>query len=367
AAAAAAPGQPARPLPPRAYTDEAVLAHERREVLARSWSCVAREQEVLRPGDLVLAPLTPAGVAVVRGPDLELRALHNVCRHRSSCLLDPDTTHARVERLACPYHGWTYDLRGALRSTPPASAPPTTRGLDLRAAAVGEEAGLVFVCPEHPYDTLARATAGLAAELSRWPLRRLHLGRRRDDEARANWKLLAENFLESHHFPVAHPALERCTPAARASTLPPSGAWFGGTMELAADAATASPDGATHGRPPLVPGLRQVHDYLLFPGCMLSVQPDYLLVYRLTPLAADRTRVTSEIWLHPTAAALDLDLAPLLAFWDEINRQDRQACERQQRGLASSAAGPGLYLPVEESCARFAAMVARSYLGQRPW
>ncbi len=57
----------------------------------------------------------------------------------------------------------------------------------------------------------------------------------------------------------------------------------------------------------------------------------------------------------------------MFAFWDETNAQDRAICESQQRGIASPGYRGGCYVAVEESCHRFAAMVARSYLGQRPW
>jgi Rieske 2Fe-2S family protein len=320
--------------------------------------------------------------------DLTLRGFHNVCQHRGACLVEPGAR--RAARLVCPYHGWTYELDGRLRSTPAVSRPPeaapgardSTGGMatgaprgtvapgawDLAAAAVADVAGLIFACAGEPWGPAEEAFAGLPEELARSPLRRLRLGRRVEHEARANWKLLAENFLESHHFPPVHPELERLTPTARAGTLAPRGAWFGGTMEIQEGHETVAPGGALAGRPLLGGAARVVRDYLLFPSCMLSVQPDYLLVYRLWPEAAALTRITSEIWFAPaTAADPSFDPTPVFSFWDRVNAQDRAICERQQRGLASPGYRGGCYVAVEESCHRFAAMVARSYLGLRPW
>lgn len=357
-----------RPLPARAYLDEAILAHERENLFARAWNCVGREQELLAPGSYLRAPLTSAGVVVARGADLALRALHNVCQHRGACLVDQD--RGRSQQLVCPYHGWTYGLDGALRSTPALSRVPASEraALGLRPARLAEHGGLIFVCPGDPWASIDETLDGLAPELARFPLRRLHLGRRLSHQARANWKLLAENFLESHHFPPVHPELERLTAAAEACTLPARGAWFGGTMRLRDGADTVSRDGSLGGRAPLLPGERLVHDYLLWPACMLSVQPDYLLVYRLWPLAADLTTIVSEIWFHPASEADPaFDPEPVFSLWDAINAQDRAICESQQRGVASPGFGGGRYVAVEESSHRFAAMVARSYLGQRPW
>jgi len=356
----------ARPLPPRAYLDERVLAFEREQLWARSWVCVGREQETLLPGEFVLAPLTPAGILVARGHDLALRGFHNVCQHRGACLEQEE--RGRRGRLICPYHGWSYDLDGRLGAAPSPGRPGDLDACALRQALVAEAAGLTFACAAEPWGGLDEALGGFAELFSGFPLRRLHPGRRCAHEARANWKLLAENFLESLHFSRVHPALERLTPADRAGTLAPRGAWFGGTMELREGAATVSPDGSLGGRAPLLPGARVIHDFLLFPGCMFSVQPDYLLVYRLWPLAADRTRIVSEIWFHPASAADPaFDPSPVFAFWDETNAQDRAICESQQRGIASPGYGGGRYTRVEESSHRFAAMVARCYLGQKPW
>jgi Rieske 2Fe-2S family protein len=358
----------ARPLPARAYLDDAVLRHERAFLLRRSWTCVAREQELALPGETLVVQVAGVGLLLTRGADLALRGFHDVCQHRGACLGEPG--FRRVPRLVCPYHGWTYDLDGRLRSTPPASGPPAGHpgSWSLEPAAVAEVAGLIFACPGEPWGPAESAFEGLSEELARSPLRRLRLGRRVEHQARANWKLLAENFLESHHFPPVHPELERITPTEHAGTLPPRGAWFGGTMEIRPPSETVAPGGSLGGRPLLGSSTRTVRDYLIFPSCMLSVQPDYLLVYRLWPEAADLTRITSEIWFAPSSAAdPSFDPAPVFSFWDTVNAQDRTICERQQRGLASPGFRGGCYTAVEESSHRFAAMVARSYLDQSPW
>ena len=42
----------------------------------------------------------------------EIRAFHNVCRHRGSRICK--TEQGNAHRLVCPYHRWTYELDGAL-------------------------------------------------------------------------------------------------------------------------------------------------------------------------------------------------------------------------------------------------------------
>ncbi len=344
-----------------------MFAFERARVFERGWLCVARSQELELPGSVVASPGPGPGLLVTRGGDLHLRSFHNVCQHRGACLQPPGAR--RVRRLVCPYHGWTYELDGTLGAAPSPGCPPAGRGgWGLEPAQVEELEGLVLACAGEPWGPVAEAFAGLAGELASVPLRRLWLGRRVEQVAEANWKLLAENFLESYHFPPVHPALEALTPTARAGTLAPRGAWFGGTMELREPHETVAPGGQLGGRPRLGEARREIRDYLLFPSCLLSVQPDYLLLYRLWPEAAGRTRIVSEIWFPPAAAALaGFDPTPVFSFWDRVNAEDRAICEAQQRGLGSPGFRGGCYTEVEESSHRFASMIARAYLDQRPW
>lgn len=341
-----APLDSARPLPARAYWDEDVFAFDQAEIFGRSWLCVGREDELSRPGEWLLAPLTPAGVLVVRGADLELRAFHNVCRHRAATLVDGAC--GRLDHLECPYHGWTYELSGALF-------------------------GFLFVTLDPGAPALESALGGAPPWLSRPELRSLRRGRRVEYEVAANWKLCVENFQESHHFPRVHPGLERLTPCDDAVSWDMGGTggkggaggpWLGGIMELAPGAETVSTSAARRARPLVVPEAerRRVRDAMLFPGLLTSLQPDYLLTYRLTPRAPDRTLVVADTYFHPAAFVPGFAPDDVFAFWDAVNREDRAICERQQRGIRAPGYAPSAYAMVEDGVHAFDGMVARRYL-----
>ncbi len=55
---------------------------------------------------------------VVRSIDGEIRAFHNICRHRGNKLVWNDfpseETGGTCRQFTCKYHGWRYDLEGAL-------------------------------------------------------------------------------------------------------------------------------------------------------------------------------------------------------------------------------------------------------------
>jgi phenylpropionate dioxygenase-like ring-hydroxylating dioxygenase large terminal subunit len=97
------------------------------------------------------------------------------------------------------------------------------------------------------------------------------------------------------------------------------------------------------------------------PALLLSLQPDYLLTYRLTPAAPAETRVVFDIHFHPSAFVADFDPEDVYAFWDRVNAEDRAICERQQASMPSRGRSPGRYTSVEDGVHAFDRLVARCY------
>ena len=74
----------------------------------------------------------------------------------------------------------------------------------------------------------------------------------------------------------------------------------------------------------------------VLPNLLISLHPDYVMTHRLTPLAADRTRIACSWAFPPEATERDgFDPSYAVDFWDLTNRQDWAACESVQRGLRS--------------------------------
>lgn len=353
--------EPACGLPRAAYTDERVFAYERERLFETCWTCVGREQELGAPGDFLLTQVAGEELLVVRGADLELRAFYNVCQHRGLRLVDEERGRAR--ELTCAYHGWVYELSGELRAAPYLPVLFQRGRAGLRSVRLARLHGFLWATLAPEGDALATSLAGAPSWLTRPELGHVRLGRVVTHEVAANWKLLVENFQESHHFRRVHPELEAQTPSARARTWRGGGAWLGGTMELEAGLRTvANPGGST--RPFIVPEAERgrVHDALAFPLLLTSLQPDYLLCYELAPLGATRTRVVAKTYFHAAAFAPKLAAEDVFEFWDRVNAQDRAICERQQRGVSSRSFERATYSQVEEGVHAFAARVARVYL-----
>jgi Rieske 2Fe-2S family protein len=358
-----APPGSARPLPRAAFVDPRSLALDAEALFRGCWVAVADAADLAPPGAWSRAAWPGRGdLVVARTAELGLSLLAATCRHRGVALLEGERGRVPDLAIACPYHGWTYDLGGRLRRAPGLAAPHDAATLGLAAGRVATLGGEVLAALD--------PAPGDGPQLPRWladaPLDALRRAHQATWEVAANWKLVVANFQESHHFPRVHPALEARTPfVSSTSVIPDHGTWLGGTMDLVDGVETVSPDGLRDGRPFLAaPGdRRRVHDAWLRPNLLTSLQPDYLLTYRLEPMAVDRTRVAFAIDVHASApAACGID--ELARYWAAINAEDQRICEAQQRGLA--AAGPGFelgpYAASEDGLHAFEARVASAWL-----
>ena len=204
--------------------------------------------------------------------------------------------------------------------------------------------------------------------LAPYEMSRLVTAGTHDYDSSANWKILTENYHECYHCPSIHPELCRVSPPKSGENYDKAGTWVGGTMDLRPGMTTMSLDGTSQGVPLRgldATGLRTVVYVNVFPNILISPHPDYVMVHRLTPLAADRTRIECSWAFAPEATGKPgFDPSYAIDFWDLTNRQDWAACESVQRGLSSPHAVPGPLNPAEDAVYQFVTMIARGYLGE---
>ena len=105
-----------RMLPRAAYVDPAVFAWEQKHFFERRLD-LRRVQlaELAEPGDQRAVPVGAGSVLLSRDDDGVLHAFANTCRHRGHELL-PCGGSAQRPSIVCPYHSWTYELDGGLRT-----------------------------------------------------------------------------------------------------------------------------------------------------------------------------------------------------------------------------------------------------------
>lgn len=383
------PVDQASTLIPDAYTSPEFYALELDRIFGRSWMPVCVTDELAEPGSFVVAEVAGRSLIVCRNRAGELRAYHNVCRHRGTRLVDDES--GRVERFfQCPYHAWAYDLDGVLLGTPlftPESGiPRDQQGIfdmsdvsefdksdySLYSARVETWGCLVFVCLDHEAPSLANELGDLPERLAGYRLAEQRLLRRVEYEIAANWKLVAENFMEYYHLPWVHPGLVKVSPMKSHFRWQGTGMYMGFcTSPIAANAE----DGGWQG----LPALSTLGDEdaisarftWVFPSVAINALPNHTFLMLTQPTEAGRTKEVTYLLSHPDSMdragdSLERDVEGLLAFWDEVNREDIAIVERVQAGLSDQAyTGGRMCYRFEEPVHRFQNMVIDRMLGIR--
>jgi phenylpropionate dioxygenase-like ring-hydroxylating dioxygenase large terminal subunit/NADPH-dependent 2,4-dienoyl-CoA reductase/sulfur reductase-like enzyme len=104
-------------VPDWVYTDEAIYKREVEKIFhGRSWNYVALEDEVRNPGDFIRSNVGPTPVVVARAEDGSINVFENRCSHRAAEFCRD--LRGTAKEFVCPYHQWSYDLKGNLAGVP---------------------------------------------------------------------------------------------------------------------------------------------------------------------------------------------------------------------------------------------------------
>ena len=102
-----------RALPAWVYNHPEMTRLEYERILRPAWQIICHVSSLKKPGDYLTLDLGGVdNVVALRDSQGEIRAFHNVCRHRGARLLDGAGNCPGA--LTCPYHGWSYRLNGEL-------------------------------------------------------------------------------------------------------------------------------------------------------------------------------------------------------------------------------------------------------------
>jgi len=193
---------PGHALPRGFYTSNAIFDHEIATVWNRNWIWVGHESQIPDPGDYFLFDYGPESIIVVRDREGAIRAHLNVCRHRGSRVCTEHSGHLQL--LVCPYHAWTYELSGELRSRRGMSSDFEPADWGLMPAQIKVFQGMILVCASESAPSLDENLAQLAPLTEPFDFENLKLVHTENYCVPANWKLALENYLECFHCTPAH-------------------------------------------------------------------------------------------------------------------------------------------------------------------
>ncbi len=336
------PFERARAMPPSVYTSEAFLARELTDIFAKDWFCVGRASALAASGDYVTLDLAGQPIIVLRDASGTLRAMSNVCRHRMSTLLEG---RGNTRSIVCPYHAWTYNLDGTLRGAP---AMTLNEGFckaeyklpDMRCE---EWLGWVFVTLNADAPPVGDQLSDVEKMVGDYNMAAYTETFFETHVWDTNWKVLAENFMESYHLPVCHAGTIGGLSKLEEMICPPGEKAFNYHTILKDETLKIA---LAHPSNTRMEGDRRRTTYLLalYPSLLITLTPGYFWYLTLHPEGVGKVRIgfgggMSNDYSGDRDAQAQLD--QLKTLLDAVNVEDKGCTEKVYRGLCSTSAEPG--------------------------
>jgi phenylpropionate dioxygenase-like ring-hydroxylating dioxygenase large terminal subunit/AcrR family transcriptional regulator len=353
-----APAGATKTLPAWAYKNDEFFDLEMEHVVDTSWQVVGHLSDLANPGDYVTLDYANRRVFVIRDKQGDVKAFHNVCRHRAARLCLGKEGNHRFN-IVCPYHGWSYAFDGGLKAMPAKETFPDldTSKFGLKPVELDVWNGFVFVrLRDDGGPRVGELMAAYEAELAPYRLAEMTpIGEVWDSEpVDVDWKNMMDNYLEGYHINVGHPGLyrmfganywveadERATGRALSTLVDePSEVWSEGHYMRLLPRFDHLPEDRQ----------RAWAYYSLFPNQAIDIYPDQISIFHVVPIGAgkcfirgrnyaladDRREVEACRWLNVRINNL-------------VQREDDVLVARVQDGLGSGAYTTG-YFSEKEAC-----------------
>ena len=295
---------------------------------------VGRAEQVREPGQYITGDLAGEPILVVRGDDNVLRGFYNVCRHHAAAVMTKSQGHA--DHLRCPYHGWTYNLQGALVVAPEfggvCNFDKSTTGLVTVQTAIWQ--GWVFVKLDSDGPSLGDFLGkDLTEQFEKFKLEQLSWLERRFYTVNCNWKVFVDNYLDGgYHVPHIHRALNSVLDHKEYAV--ETGEHF---CVQSSPIVSAKGDAETT---KVRKGERAFY-YWIYPNFMINWYEGVMDTNLVVPRGIDRTEVIFDYYFTGVSEKTREKNLASIAVSERIQNEDVAICESVQRGLASRAYSTG--------------------------
>ena len=321
-------------LPAQYYTDPLIYARERERIFRSSWWLLGPAQACTDAYQYLSDVVCGWPVFAVRGRDRELRAFHNICRHRGAELLETGEGKCRV--IQCPYHGWGYGVDGTLKGTPGFSDTPIedAESLGLLPLRVAEWRGMVFVCVDDAAPPFSQWIATLDQLMAGFPgIDDMQYHGKFVVDGAANWKTYCDNTVEGYHLNSVHPRLAEAVKKGQVEIKPYDNG------ELVAFHVNYADDGAE------LRGNLGLWAYR-YPGFQIAISDNAFKIERVEATSINTTRSINWGWYRQLS---DTEIDDSFAWSETVVREDLGICESVQRNLEGGIYTKGPLSPLQET------------------
>lgn len=293
-------------LPAWTYHSDAIFSLERALFLSH-WQVAGHESDLPGIGDWLAFDIMGERAVVMRGQDGQVRAFHNLCRHRGARVVDGVQGSCKGA-VVCPFHGWVYNLDGTLRG---AARPESFGSFDrekfhLKPIEMETFHGFIFLrFNPGPQPSVATLLAPFDSDFAAYRAADLLAVGASDwlTELPVNWKSVRDVDNEGYHVALAHPSLQELYGRDYADHQLAGGINFsrGGFGDKPGRRwsvkeyvkVSEDPEG-------LPPHLQKTWTYYgMFPAIVFAFTPEGAQFYHEIPVAPDRTRLTGRQYRYP--------------------------------------------------------------------
>lgn len=361
-------------LPQPFYNDEEFFQVDMEEIFYKEWLFAGLTCEIPEQGNFFTLEIGENPITVVRDQNGEIKAFHNVCRHRGSklCL----SKKGKVAKMVCSYHQWTYELSGELIYAGNDMGESFNKeDYPLKPVHCCSAGGYIFISLAESPTEIDSFLASLAYYLEPHDLENAKVVAESSLIEDANWKLVIENNRECFHCAGSHPELlntlqeyddttdPRAPEEFKAQVARKEAAWeeeripykhldvgtrnrmvrmplLEGTVSMTMNGEPGCRKLMGRIKNPDLGSLRTLH----LPNSWNHAMGDHVIAFQVIPLGPQKTEVVTKWVVHKDAVeGVDYDPEKLREVWDATNQQDRTLAENNQLGINSSAYQPGPY------------------------
>lgn len=201
-------------IPDWVYTSQAVHDLEIERIFrGKTWNFVGLEAEVPDTGSFKRSYVGPVPVVVSRAADGEISVFENRCAHRGAEFCRHG--QGKATEFVCPYHQWSYDLKGNLQGVPFKRGVNRSGGMPkdfvnaehgLRKLRVATRNGVIFASYSPDVEPLEEyLTPEILVDFDTvFNGRKLKIHGYYRNEVPCNWKMYHENLKDPYHATLLH-------------------------------------------------------------------------------------------------------------------------------------------------------------------
>ena len=340
------PLRQAGPLPGWCYTDPDWYERELDTIFRKEWLCVGRVEQIPSTGDYFTIELINQPLIVVRDDQGQVRVHLALCRHRGAIIAEGS---GRCRTFICPYHSWTYSLRGKLIGIP--GSPHPLAGVEdfinddyglvrIRAETWG---GFIFVTFNAAAPPLLTWLGDLPTFLAEYNLESMVWTNRDEYRVDCNWKVWLENAFENYHVATVHRTHYDPKNPQNWSFERTNGPWEAMFSKRSVVAYSGLPE---------IPGLDPnkaagLYHIWVQPSLQIIVTSSYMKYRQYLPQGPDKL-LLYENWTFPRSttegAAFNQLVGPEYYHkYSQIIREDLEINPNVQRAMRSGAFRPGRF------------------------